>query len=201
MKTLELSKIMKKLILPNKFVKKGRLAYYTLTHSTGAIVLIGIYLDNSIDPNKFFVCYFAQCLYEPFCTYNFSLGDRIGSHWDINSVSQLQERMSEFDVFNGLDSFDDFVLLLEKHPYYGNKIGRDNYFALTYFILKEYDKSLHYLDKIISLKNEKNCIFFSQEIENALIMKNYIIVNDYDKGIAQMLQWQEQTMKGLRLKL
>lgn len=66
---------------PDRFKKKGRLAYYTLTHKTGAIVLVGFYLDNSIDPNSFFVNYFAQCLYVPFCTYNFSLGDRIGSYW------------------------------------------------------------------------------------------------------------------------
>lgn len=65
---------MRKLNLPDKFKKKGRLAYYTLAHKTGAMVLVGFYLDNSIDPNSFFVNYFAQCLYAPFSTYNFSLG-------------------------------------------------------------------------------------------------------------------------------
>lgn len=65
---------MRKLILPDRFKKKGRLAYYTLAHKTGAMVLVGFYLDNSIDPNSFFVNYFAQCLYAPFSTYNFSLG-------------------------------------------------------------------------------------------------------------------------------
>ena len=81
MKSSELNKIMRLLNFPDRFMKKGRLAYYTLTHKTGAIVLVGFYLDNSIDPNSFFVNYFAQCLYVPFCTYNFSLGDRIGSYW------------------------------------------------------------------------------------------------------------------------
>lgn len=73
MKSTELNKIMRKLIFPDRFKKKGRLAYYTLTHKTGAMVLVGFYLDNSIDPNSFFVNYFAQCLYVPFSTYNFSL--------------------------------------------------------------------------------------------------------------------------------
>lgn len=81
MKSSELNKIMRLLNFPDRFKKKGRLAYYTLTHKTGAIVLVGFYLDNSIDPNSFFVNYFAQCLYVPFCTYNFSLGDRISSYW------------------------------------------------------------------------------------------------------------------------
>lgn len=38
---------MRKLILPDRFKKKGRLAYYTLAHKTGAMVLVGFYLDNS----------------------------------------------------------------------------------------------------------------------------------------------------------
>ena len=105
MKSSELSKIMKKLIFPNKFKKKGRLAYYTLTHQTEAMVLVGFYLDNSIDSNSFFFNYFAQCLYVPFNTYNFSLGDRLGSYWDINRLSELQDRINEFDVFDSLNTF------------------------------------------------------------------------------------------------
>lgn len=46
MKSSELNKIMRLLNFPDRFKKKGRLAYYTLTHKTGAIVLVGFYLDN-----------------------------------------------------------------------------------------------------------------------------------------------------------
>ena len=42
MKSSELCKICHKLIFPNKFRKKGRLAYYTLSHKTGAMVLVGL---------------------------------------------------------------------------------------------------------------------------------------------------------------
>ena len=104
---------MRKLILPDRFKKKGRLAYYTLAHKTGAMVLVGFYLDNSIDPNSFFVNYFAQCLYAPFSTYNFSLGNRLGSYWDINRMSELQDKLNEFDVFDKLNTFEGFLLFLK----------------------------------------------------------------------------------------
>ena len=201
MKSSELSKIMKKLIFPNKFKKKGRLAYYTLTHKTGAIVLVGFYLDNSIDPNSFFVNYFAQCLYVPFCTYNFSLGDRIGSYWQIDRMPDLQDKINNFDVFNELNTFEDFLAILKKHPYYGSKTGRDVYFAFTNYILKDYGKSEYFLDKIISLKKRDNHNLFSHEIENAQFLKDCIEKCNYDKGINQILLWQAQTINGLGLSL
>lgn len=201
MKTSELNKIMKGLNLQKKFKKKGRLAYYTLKHNSGAVVLVGLYLDRSLNPDIFYVYYFAQCLYEPFCTYNFSLGNRIGNCWDVNSVPQLQERINNFDVFDGLSCFDDFMRLLENHPFFGNKTGRNVYFALTYYILGEYDKSLHYLNEIISLRREENNKLYFQEIENALTMKSYIMEKKYNEGITQILQWQDQTIKELGLKL
>ena len=201
MKSSELSKIMKKLIFPNKFKKKGRLAYYTLTHKTGAIVLVGFYLDNSIDPNSFFVNYFAQCLYVPFCTYNFSLGDRIGSYWQIDRMLDLQDKINNIDVFNELNTFEDFLAILKKHPYYGSKTGRDVYFAFTNYILKDYGKSLSFLDKIISLRKKDDNYLFSHEIENAQFLKDCIEKCNYDKGINQILLWQAQTINGLGLRL
>lgn len=144
------------LTFPDRFKKKGRLAYYTLTHRTGAIVLVGFYLDNSI-----FVNYFVQCLYVPFCTYNFSLGDRIGSHWQIDRIAELQDKIKGFDVFNKLNTFEDFLPLLKRHPFYGSKTGRDVYFALTYYILGEYEKSAHFFGEIISLENRTDHDLFS----------------------------------------
>ena len=199
MKSTELSKITRKLILPDRFKKKGRLAYYTLAHKTGAMVLVGFYLDNSIDPNSFFVNYFAQCLYAPFSTYNFSLGNRLGSYWDINRMSELQDKLNEFDVFDKLNTFEGFLLFLKKHPYYGSRPGRDGYFALTYYILEDYRKSMFFLKKIISLRKREDYNLFLDKIENARLLKDYIERGDYDKGVSQILEWQEQTMKGIKL--
>lgn len=201
MKSSELNKIMKMLTFPNRFKKKGRLAYYTLTHRTGAIVLVGFYLDNSIDSNSFFVNYFVQCLYVPFCTYNFSLGDRIGSHWQIDRMSELQHKINGFNVFNKLNTFEDFISLLRKHPYYGSKTGRDVYFAFTYYILGEYEKSLHFLDEIIALENRTDHDLFAHEIGYAKLIRNCIEKGDYNNGICQILQWQKQTIKDIGLKL
>jgi hypothetical protein len=201
MKSSELNKIMRLLNFPDRFKKKGRLAYYTLTHKTGAIVLVGFYLDNSIDPNSFFVNYFAQCLYVPFCTYNFSLGDRIGSYWQIDRMPDLQDKINNFDVFNELNTFEDFLAILKKHPYYGSKTGRDVYFAFTNYILKDYGKSEYFLDKIISLRKRDHHNLFSYEIENAQFLKDCIEKCNYDKGINQILLWQAQTINGLGLSL
>ena len=201
MKSSELNKIMRLLNVPDRFKKKGRLAYYTLTHKTGAIVLVGFYLDNSIDPNSFFVNYFAQCLYVPFCTYNFSLGDRIGSYWQIDRMPDLQDKINNFDVFNELNTFEDFLAILKKHPYYGSKTGRDVYFAFTNYILKDYGKSEYFLDKIISLRKRDHHNLFSYEIENAQFLKDCIEKCNYDKGINQILLWQAQTINGLGLRL
>lgn len=201
MKSSELNKIMRLLNVPDRFKKKGRLAYYTLTHKTGAIVLVGFYLDNSIDPNSFFVNYFAQCLYVPFCTYNFSLGDRIGSYWQIDRMPDLQDKINNFDVFNELNTFEDFLAILKKHPYYGLKTGRDVYFAFTNYILKDYGKSEYFLDKIISLRKRDHHNLFSYEIENAQFLKDCIEKCNYDKGINQILLWQAQTINGLGLRL
>lgn len=201
MKSSELNKIMRLLNFPDRFKKKGRLAYYTLTHKTGAIVLVGFYLDNSIDPNSFFVNYFAQCLYVPFCTYNFSLGDRIGSYWQIDRMPDIQDKINNFDVFNELNTFEDFLAILKKHPYYGSKTGRDVYFAFTNYILKDYGKSEYFLDKIISLRKRDHHNLFSYEIENAQFLKDCIEKCNYDKGINQILLWQAQTINGLGLRL
>ena len=106
-----------------------------------------------------------------------------------------------FDVFNELNTFEDFLAILKKHPYYGSKTGRDVYFAFTNYILKDYGKSEYFLDKIISLKKRDNHNLFSHEIENAQFLKDCIEKCNYDKGINQILLWQAQTINGLGLRL
>ena len=192
---------MKNLILPNQFTKKGRLAYYLVSHKTGLVVLVGLYLDNSIDSTLFMVYYFVQCLYEPFGAINFSLGERIGTYWSIDSTSELQKRINEIGNLDELNTFDDFLIFLNNHPFYGDKLCRDSYLALTYFISGHYDKSLFYLDEIISTERDANFNSYSKEVKNAQLIKSFIIDRDYDKGILQLLQWQSQTIKDLGLKI
>ena len=114
-------------------------------------------------------------------------------------VERDKSILNEFKKFNKLNTFDDFLPMLKNHPYYGTKAGRDMYFALTYYILSNYRKSSYFLDKIIALKNKDNHVLFSQEIENSKFMKDCIESGNYDKGISQILQWQEQTIKAIGL--
>ena len=114
-------------------------------------------------------------------------------------MSELQGKLNEFDVFDKLNTFEGFLLFLKKHPYYGSRPGRDGYFALTYYILEDYRKSMFFLDKIISLRKREDYNLFLDKIENARLLKDYIERGDYDKGVSQILEWQEQTMNGIKL--
>ena len=66
MKTTALNKIIKERQCADKFIKNGRLAYYIIKDKSGASVLIGFYLDSSVDKDAFFLQYFVQCLYVTF---------------------------------------------------------------------------------------------------------------------------------------
>ena len=121
------------------------------------------------------------------------------SCFPIEPSSELQDKLNEFDVFDKLNTFEGFLLFLKKHPYYGSRPGRDGYFALTYYILEDYRKSMFFLDKIISLRKREDYNLFLDKIENARLLKDYIERGDYDKGVSQILEWQEQTMNGIKL--
>lgn len=201
MKTSELKKVMKEIELSNHYIKEGKLAYKMIEHHTGLSILLGIYLDNTSNKESFFVQYFAQCLYVPFPTYNFSLGDRIGSYWKIENLLELNQQIkSSISLsFDKIVSFNDFITFMETHPYYGNEVGKFQYLAYTYFILEDYKKSLYYLDKIIKLKEHSNPEWFQDEIVNAEIIKESIICMNYNQGIKHLLDWQERTISNIKL--
>ena len=97
MKSTELSKITRKLILPDRFKKKGRLAYYTLAHKTGAMVLVGFYLDNSIDPNSFFTILVEDIFLQIYPT-TYSIG--------VKSSTSLFSTNSSIEDFTSPQSLD-----------------------------------------------------------------------------------------------
>ena len=200
MNTTELNKVMKELTLPTKYTKAGKLAYYRLNHETGASILVGIYLDSSIDSNLFFVQYFVQCLYIPFTTYVFSLGDRIGKHWEVTDIPEINQKLNDFNSFDNLNTFSDFLPYLEQNIYYGESTGRNQCFALTHFVQKNYSKSLQFLNDIIALKNHVNSEWFKQDIKNAEQMKYLIDDGKYQMGIEQILKWQSETTTAIKLR-
>ncbi len=190
---------MKGLNFPVRFIKKGRLAYTIIEHETGSKILVGFYLDSSLDKDSFKVQYFVQCLFVPFSTYNFSLGDRIGSYLSNRDIELLNNELTNFRKFDSLYSFDDFIPYLENSTYYGNNVERTKYFALTYFIQKDFEKALLNLVEIIKLKSHSNIDWFKEDVLNAEFIKSCIDENDYQKGIKQILKWQFDTMKSLKI--
>ena len=199
MKTVEFNKIMKDLNFPVRFIKKGRLAYTIIEHETGCKILVGFYLDSSIDKDSFKVQYFVQCLFMPFLTLDFSLGDGIGNYLSNGDIELLNNVLTKFRKFDSLNSFDDFIPYLENNTYYGDNVGRTNYFALTYFIQKDFEKALLNLFEIIKLKSHSNQDWFKEDVLNAEFIKSCIEENDYQKGIKQILKWQIDTMKSLKI--
>lgn len=199
MKTVELNKIMKGLNFPVRFIKMGRLAYTIIEHKTGSKILVGFYLDASLDKDSFKVHYFVQCLFVPFSTYNFSLGDRIGSYFSKRDIELLNNELTNFRKFDSLYSFDDFIAYLENSTYYGNNVERTKYFALTYFIQKDFEKALLNLVEIIKLKSHSNIDWFKEDVLNAEFIKSCIEENNYKKGIEQILKWQSDTVKSLKI--
>ena len=198
MKTAELNKIIKEIKFEDKFIKNGRLAYYIIKDKSGAAILIGFYLDSSVDKDAFFLQYFVQCLYVPFSTYNFSLGERIGNHWKKEEINDINLSLQNFKKFNFLNSFEDIIPYILNNSYCGHKIGRDEYLAYTYFILGKYSEALQYIEKITALKKHENAEWFKKAIQRAELIKEYIIKNDYDSGIYQLLKWQNETITALK---
>jgi len=198
MKSTELNTVMKGLIFPSKFVKSGRLAYYTIEHESGALILVGFYLDGTIDKNSFFLQYFVQCLYDPFVTYNFSLGDRIGHYWSKEDVDSINVELQKFVKFDRLNSFEDFIKYLKNNPYYGH--SKNPYFAYTHFILHNYTKSARYIKKILALKKSKwHPEWFEKQIKDAELINDCITKKDYDRGIEYLLEWQKETITALKI--
>ena len=72
------------------------------------------------------------------------------------------------------------------------------YLAYTYFILGKYSEALQYIEKITALKKHENAERFKKAIQKAELIKEYIIKNDYDSGIYQLLKWQNETITALK---
>jgi hypothetical protein len=192
---------MKEIEFPVNFRVEKRLAYRLLLHDSGAKILVGFTKDRSMDPESFYFHYFVQCLYVPFTTLNLSLGDRLGGLWTGNTLPQLNSEIHHFKKLDSLCTFEDFLNFSENHPYYGHEVGQLNCLALTHYILGNYTASLKYLQKISDFKNHTHAHWFAEEISNSDFLMDCMATGDYEKGMDQILKWQEQTMHALKLKL
>ena len=201
MKSSELNKIMRKLSFPSCYIKKGRLAYSVIEHESGAKLLKGFYLDASINKDYFFVQYFVQSLFDSFPYLNFSLGNRLGGHLNPSEIDQINNMINSFKEFDCLKCFSDYIPFLNTHPYYGSDISKFKCYAFHYYLQSDFEKSRIFFNKIMDFENHQNSEWFETDIKTAKEFVGFINSCSFDKGINQLLQWQEETIKNLKLKI
>lgn len=195
MNAKKLSSILKKVNLPTYFRKKGRLAYYTVSLN-GYIILIGIFLDSSIDPDVFHVQYFIQPLFCPFETYIFNFGKRILSHLEESKAHLIEIEISKF---HKLSRFGE-ILNLIKSKYYGTT---KEYFHLSagfiHFICGDIKSAKNEISEILKFSKEIDSNPPQWRIENIEKAKEILLYIEKGELHLYLKKWQDYTIKSLRL--
>ena len=193
-------KILNKLRLPEGFVKLGFFALKTIEHHSGLLIINGFYIDSTVSNiNDFYIHYFSQCLFVPFRTFSFSLGNRIGGSWSVDKIAILQSKLDNFHKFDELRSFEDYINYFKKSSYLGDEVSKHENIAYSLFILHRFDDATDYLSKIISLAVSSKDNWWEAEKQRAQFLLDCIDNNDYAKGIEQLLSWQNETIKSLKI--
>jgi len=197
MKAKERAKIIKDIEFPDNFLKKGDLSYKIIDYK-GFKYIIGFCLDSTFDEDSFFVQYFTQPLFIPFSTLVFTLGDRIDSYWNTNMLKELESKILNKNLPRDVDE-----LLI----YWESKFKKfnDNYkfqaIGFTYFLMSDFEKSIKELKKV-DFKDIQNQPSWKQE-EIFRIKKVLTLLEErkYEEIFELFLNWQEFTIKSLKLKL
>ncbi len=199
MKSCELNRIMQKLSFPLNYIKKGSQAYSIIEHESGAKIMKGFCLSSSINKDCFFLNYFVQPLYIRNQDIDLSLGDRLGGHLNLSDIDRTKEIIDSFKDFEQLTSFSNYISFFESHPYYGSDDNRYICLAFFYYLLSDYKKSRHFFNKIIDFENHQNPEWFEEDVKTAKEFVGYVNSCSFDKGLNKLLQWQEETLKSLKL--
>lgn len=197
MKQKDKQKIINNLKLPDSFLKQNCCAYQVIKHESGCAIINGFYIDSTDMKDAFFLQYFTQCLFIPFVTFSFNLGDRIGSYWTLNSLQRLQSEIERFTVFDRLLSFEDFIRYATKHNYYGNKVAKYEDLACSLFAIDKMYDAKTYLLKMIHIINKSNDNWYDAEKERAQFLLQQIQTENRISGIEKLLLWQETTINNL----
>ena len=201
MKQKDKQKVLNTINLPVGFLKQGCCAYRVIKHESGCAIINGFFIDSTDTKDAFFFQYFGQCLFVPFVTFSFNLGDRIGSYWTVESLHNLQSEIDRFAVFDGLMSFEDFIRYSKKQNYYGNKIAKYEDLAYSSFVINEMSDAKTYLSKMMQVINKSNENWYESEKERAQFLLQQIQAENYMKGIDALLSWQETTIGNLGISI
>lgn len=199
MKNKELLKISK--LFADKYCmnNNGALSYSLIKHK-GFAILKGLFLEQSIEKESFYIQFFLQPLYVPSSTLDLSFGERIGQQWNIDSLyanidvidsfmNKIPELSTFIDVTNAL-----LNLLI---PYYGSIDNKWLFLAYTYLIIESSVNAQFYLEKILTLDNENR--WYDDQIKAANNMIKLLENYQYEKIMEILFSWQKQTMKKLKL--
>ena len=195
MNSSERTKILKKIKLPDIFIKKGGLAHY-LVKEKDLIILVGVYVDSNMDKESFFIQYFIQPMFVLFPTYVFSIGHRVGGYWSKQDIKKIENELSNFTE---LKSFDDIKKILETTFGESENLYKHQFLGYIYVLLNEVKLAKKELQKVIKQKSNDNPQWKVEEIkrvEDFLLLLN---TSDYIKAKNKLFEWQAITMRNLAL--
>ena len=199
MNSKEKNAIIKKLQFPANFTKKGTLSY-KLIKEDNLYYVIGFFIDDSIDKDNFFMQYFVQPLFIEFPTYVFTLGQRIGGHWNINDIPDLQGKLDKF--FSQIpQNIHDIVNYIKKE--FG---GIDNLFkyqalAYSYILILDYKSAFKELNKVSYKEIEKLPLWKREELERIEVILNLLEKEKYGEIKKMLALWQRKTLENIRINI
>lgn len=192
-------------------------AYKLIEHDVFKIILCLLF-DRVSDKNKFRPYYFGQSLFIPFGQFNLSFGDTIThprenpmpycrdtDYWDVDSFTKYKSLICAkvSDFMNTVTSFQSFMNALVKHkyPYFSNDTHKAEICAYINVILKRKKDALSYLKIVSEQPNPRNLNFVEEERQRAVTLSTLLATDNYDAIYEQLLQWQNDTIKALGLKI
>lgn len=204
MRTLTLSTIASEIakILSLKHNKK--IAYKIITQN-GFCVMTGL----CVEPNRFYssvfsVKYFVQALYLPSTYIDLSLGDTIGE-WEKQEISvalsEIRNNFNRFFYYN--NSIPKIIDQVNKYqlPFLGSFDNKYEFLAYSYLVINKNDCAIDYLNKIVSLENDENAIWYNNEIKRAKKMLKLISQGNLKEVKSELIYQQKDTIKALRLSI
>lgn len=104
---------------------------------------------------------------------------------------------------NTVTSFQSFVnaLVKYKYPYFSNDTHKAEICAYINVILKRKKDALSYFKIVSEQPNPMNLNHVEEERQRAVTISTLLAADNYDAIFEQFLQWQNDTIKALGLKI
>lgn len=188
----QLTEVLKNIIVPDFFIKKGTLAYYIVSEGDYDI-LIGVDLDRTMDADKFFIQYFIQPLFYPFETYIYTFGERIGGYWKAGEENKIGNELSKLTQ---LHSFEEIADLLKAKFSGVNKEYFHQSLGFISYIKGDFENAKLEINKIANETSKEIPKWREEEIKKSTEIIELINRRELDEVLKD---WQKTTLKALKL--